>query len=183
MGLPERVPSFSELPVVPAAPPKSSWGVFGRDDQLGTLNFLTEERRLAAARLVRRGAVFNLDLPLHLPSPAFFPGRSAYRRTQIAFPSNRGRDDCVDNFWLQCSSQWDSLKHIRHPEHGFYNWTPDEQVDVETNGRLGIDHFSRHGIVGRGVLLDVARFLEARNEPLRPYERRELPAELLRDVA
>src|SRR5581483_10937528 len=49
--------------------------------------------------------------------------------------------------------------------------------------RLGIDHFSRHGIVGRGVLLDVARYLETTNEPMRTHERREIPASLLRDVA
>ncbi|HEU0169681.1 MAG TPA: cyclase family protein [Chloroflexota bacterium] len=183
MSMPERVPTYAELPVVPDAPPNSSWGVFGRDDQLGTLNFLTEERRLAAAQLVKRGAVFNLDLPLHLPSPPFFPARAAYRRTQVSFPGNRGRDDVVDGFWLQCSSQWDSLKHIRHPEYGFYNWTPDEQVDAEREGRLGIDHFSRHGILGRGVLLDVARYVEARGEPMKTHERRDIPLALLQEVA
>ena len=182
MTLPERVPTYAELPIVPDAPPKSAWGVFGRDDQLGMLNFLTSERRLAAIRAVRRGDVFNLDLPLHLPRPPMIALRTAYRRTQIRFPANRGRDDVLDNFYLQCSSQWDSLKHIRHPEYGFYNWTQDEAVDADDGGRLGVDNFSRHGIVGRGLLVDVARFLEARGAPIQPYEKREIPLSMLQDV-
>src|SRR5579859_6471722 len=183
MSLPDRVPTYAELPIVPDAPPRSAWGVFGRDDQLGMLNFLTAERRLAAAQTVRRGAVFSLDLPLHLPKPPMIALRTAYRRTNIRFPGNRGRDDVLDNFYLQCSSQWDSLKHIRHPEYGFYNWTPDERVDAEEDSRLGVDNFSRHGIVGRGVLLDVARFLAAQAQPIQPYERREIQLQLLQDVA
>jgi len=183
MSLPARVPRYAELPVVADAPPKSAWGVFGRDDQLGTLNFQTEDRRLEAARLVRRGAVFSLDQPLHLPRPPMIALRTAYRRTQIRFPGNRGRDDVLDNFYLQCSSQWDSLKHIRHPEYGFYNWTPDDRVDSEEDGQLGVDNFSRHGIVGRGVLLDVARFLDSRAQPIQPYERREISVQLLQEVA
>jgi kynurenine formamidase len=184
MSLPDRVPSYAELPVVAGAPPKSAWGVFGSDDELGTLNFQTEERRLVAARGVRRGAVFSLDQPLHLPRPPMIALRTAYRRTQIRFPGNRGRDDVLDNFYLQCSSQWDSLKHIRHPEYGFYNWTPDDRVDSDAeDGRLGVDNCSRHGIVGRGVLLDVARYLESQAQPIQPYERREIPLKLLQDVA
>lgn len=181
--MPSRVPRYAELPLTPDAPPRSAWGVFGRDDQLGTLNFLTSERRLAALRNISRGDVFSLDLPLHLPRPPMIALRTAYRRTQIKFPGNRGRDDVMDNFYLQCSSQWDSLKHIRHPEYGFYNWTSDERVDSEEDSRLGVDNFSRNGIVGRGVLLDVERYLAARGEPIVAYERREISVALLQEVA
>jgi len=69
------IPPYADLPINADAPPGSSWGVFGRGDQLGTLNFLTPERRAAAAQLARRGAVFNLDLPLDLPARPFFGSR------------------------------------------------------------------------------------------------------------
>jgi hypothetical protein len=52
-------PTYEELTRRVDAPPGSSWGLFGQGDQLGTLNFLTEERTAAAAGLVRRGATFN----------------------------------------------------------------------------------------------------------------------------
>jgi Putative cyclase len=176
-----NVPRFAELPIVDDAPPKSAWGVFGRDDQLGSLNFLTPERRQAAARLVRRGETFNLDLPLHLPSPPLIPIRPTYRRHQIRIGS-LGRDDVLDNFYLQCSSQWDGLRHVRHPEHGFYNRTSDADVDGESD-RLGIQVMADKGVCGRGVLLDVARHLERMGDRLDPASRRELPTSLLDDVA
>jgi kynurenine formamidase len=71
------------------------------------------------------------------------------------------RDDYVDGLWLQGSSQWDGLTHIRHPEHGNYNGVPDADIHGGPGTRLGIDQWSRRGIVGRGVLVDVKRHLEA----------------------
>jgi kynurenine formamidase len=177
-----RLPTYRELPVVKDAPPGSAWGVFGRDDQLGTLNLLTAERRAAAAQLVHRGQVFSLDLPLNLPARPFFDWRARPRHTLLRRRNGNARDDYLDGFYPQYSSQWDGLRHMRNPAHGFYNWTTDVQVDAE-DGRLGIDHFSRHGIVGRGVLLDVAHYLASRGDPLAPDARRELSASLLDEVA
>ena len=42
--MPERLPSYAELPVGPGAPPGSSWGLWGEGDVFGTLNLLTPER-------------------------------------------------------------------------------------------------------------------------------------------
>src|SRR5262245_31608796 len=53
----ERLPSFDELPIKPEYPRHSAWGVFGDDDQIGTLNLLTPERVAAAAQLVKTGQV------------------------------------------------------------------------------------------------------------------------------
>ena len=71
----DELPSYRQLPVRPDAPPGSSWGLWGEDDQLGTLNLLTDERTQRAAALVRRGAVFPLNLPLHEPQPHLACGR------------------------------------------------------------------------------------------------------------
>jgi hypothetical protein len=38
------LPSYDQLPIDPKYPPHSAWGVWGKDDNLGTLNLLTEER-------------------------------------------------------------------------------------------------------------------------------------------
>ena len=42
----------------------SNWGRFGREDELGTLNFITPARVLAAASLVRSGLVVSCAPPL-----------------------------------------------------------------------------------------------------------------------
>jgi hypothetical protein len=47
-----KIPKFSELPVKPGAPLQSNWGVFGNDDQIGCLNFLTPQGIVEAARWV-----------------------------------------------------------------------------------------------------------------------------------
>ena len=71
-----RIPKFADLPVTADAPPESSWGVFGDDDQIGCLNFLTADGVLEAARLVRRGRVFRLHWTLRFPSgDALFQNR------------------------------------------------------------------------------------------------------------
>ena len=41
---PQReIPSFDELPVDKKGPHGNAWGLWGPDDQLGTLNYLTPE--------------------------------------------------------------------------------------------------------------------------------------------
>jgi kynurenine formamidase len=47
---------------------------FGADDQAGATNYITPEKRLAAAALVRKGEVATLGMPYHSRMP-LFPGR------------------------------------------------------------------------------------------------------------
>ena len=58
------IPKFAQLPIVGSTAERHAWDVFGRSDQLGTVNFLTPERVKQAATLVRTGRVINLNLPL-----------------------------------------------------------------------------------------------------------------------
>lgn len=146
---------MSELPAYCELPGGKSWGLWGEEDELGCLNLLTPERVAAAAKLARKGAVFPLNLRIDRPDPPLY-GRGAVRHT-ITGEGGNGRDDYLDNFWPQASSQWDSLRHIRHPELGWYNGMRDEQIIAGPGGKLGIDGPARRGIAGRGVLLDVTR--------------------------
>ncbi len=159
MSLPERLPAFDELPIKPDLPPHSAWGVFGDDDQVGTLNLLTPERAAAAARLARQGLVFPLNWEMELPDPPLFD------RTALKHTINRRRrnvfDDVYDNFNTQSSSQWDGLRHNGHRQFGFYNGLTGDQIADEANPRNGIHHWARRGVAGRGVLIDFPRFAAA----------------------
>jgi kynurenine formamidase len=77
-------------------------------------------------------------------------------------------DDYIDGLWLQGSSQWDGLTHIRHPEHGNYNGVPDSDIHGGPGTKLGVDQWSERGIVGRGLLLDVAKYLADLGRPIHP---------------
>ena len=159
------LPSYDQLPIKDGAPEGSAWGLFGDEDQLGCLNLLTPERVATAARLVRRGAVFPLNWRIDQPDPPLF-GRGAPSVHLLEIGGGVARDDYIDNFYPQASSQWDGLRHIRHPRDGFYNGVRDEEVIEGEGGKLGMENFARKGIVGRGVLLDVGRHLESRGTPL-----------------
>lgn len=152
------LPRYDELPVRDGLPEGSSWGLWGDDDEVGTINLLTPERVQRALRLPSRGAVFPLNWALEEPSPPFY-GRGALQHN-IDRPFTPCLDDSLDNFFTQSSSQWDALCHIGHPEHGFYNGRTDAELTGEPGTQLGIEHWARRGIVGRGVLLDVARHFE-----------------------
>ena len=153
--LPERIPTYAELLNRTDAPAGSAWGVFGPSDQLGSLNHMTRERVLAALKLAKRGATFSLDYPInHFPPNAF-----RKLATHVIFGRHKDmRDDYLDSYYLQGSSQLDGLRHRRHTVHGFYNGTPDEAIEVG-HPELGIQHWAEQGIVGRGVLVDVERHL------------------------
>ncbi len=109
-------------------PEDSNWGEFGADDQIGRMNLVTPQRRLAAVREVTEGIAFSLSLPLDYPGGAnLVPSRRAPRieATRRATGElcynfcfscqNRSlfdvtSDDAV-TIWTQYSTQWDALSH------------------------------------------------------------------------
>ena len=177
-----RLPSYDQLPVKEGAPRGSAWGVFGDDDQLGCLNLITPEKVLEAAKLVRKGAVFPLNLRIDEPNPPMF-GRGAPQHHLLEEGGGVARDDYLDNFWPQASSQWDGLRHIRHPRDGFYNGVKDQEISQEEGSKLGMENFARRGIVGRGVLLDLERYLRQQGTPLDPQSSTIVRKQTLDDCA
>jgi len=148
-----------------------NWGRWGRDDEIGTLNFTTAGDIVAAARLVRKGKVISLALkfdqfgpqggktkypalgrfnPIHLMTRT---GTDAYSGV-LDHRKIRGTDDVII-MPLQCGTQWDGLGHIMYYDH---MWNGYDCRNVTTSGALkgGIEK-TREKMVGRGVLLDVAR--------------------------
>lgn len=161
-----EIPSWNELPFRKGEPVGSAWGLWGDDDELGTLNLLTPERQIAAASLVKQGKSFGLSLPLNRqPSDSFFHRPVAdHKILKKGYPAFD--DHLVMN--TQSSTHWDGLRHFAHitgrdpMEPRFYNnTTADEIVGPNANDRLGIQNLAKHGIVGRGVLLDYKGWCEA----------------------
>lgn len=147
-----RLPLYRELPTVDGGA-RSAWGLFGDDDSIGMMNLIDAEKTAAAARLVRRGAVFPLDAPPATVDPPLF-GRGATRHTVLEKRAGKALDDVHDNFFPQSGSQWDALAHIAFAPGRFYNGATTE--DVLVRGRDTIGHWGRRGVATRGVLLDLA---------------------------
>lgn len=53
-------PTFDELPIRPNAPKAAAWGVWGDEDELGTLNHLNPERLKTAMEEVVKGETIPL---------------------------------------------------------------------------------------------------------------------------
>jgi kynurenine formamidase len=159
----DDLPAYDDLPIDPSAPAASSWGVFGPDDQVGTVNLLTADRVRSAAQLVRKGAVFSLNLDLEQPDPPL-SGRRPMKHT--IGRDAVSTDDWYDDFFPQRSSQWDALCHVGHPEHGFYNGCRWEDITGRPGSRNGIENWARRGISGRFVLADIGRYFEREGKPL-----------------
>jgi kynurenine formamidase len=153
-----KLPKYDDLPVRAGAPKGSAWGVFGDDDQLGTINLMTPQAVREAAGSIRSGRVFSLNLAINIPDPPIF-GRGKHAHT-IKHLRVNVLDDYLDNFYPQASSQWDALCHVKHPALGAYNGIPDSEITGYGGTKLGIDNLARRGIAGRGVLADIARYHE-----------------------
>jgi kynurenine formamidase len=162
-----KIPTFEELPIRKDLPADCSWGVFGDDDPLGCLNFLTPEVVVEAAGLVKSGKVFRLDAKMGFATPALF-GRAGAEHTVIPL-APMANDDLV-HFNTQESSQWDGFGHVGHIRHErFYN---NETIDKVRGGnaKLGIHHWANK-FVGRGLLIDAFGYRKAKGIPVNALDR------------
>ena len=149
------LPEYDQLPRIEKLDLPHAWDYFGADDQLGTLNFLTDEVVRGALRSATSGKVIALNLPVDQPDPPLF-NRAPTEHHFFTHDRNTW-DDWLDAYYPQGSTQWDGFRHVRCREFGFFGG-----VDADPSADrswLGVDKWAQRGIVGRGVLLDVETFL------------------------
>lgn len=146
----------------------SNWNRWGPDDELGTLNFIGPDELKAAAALVRKGKAISLglDFNFHGPQTSGWGNRFNPIHTMLATGTDavagnqdaggiRYADDMV-SMPLQCGTQWDALSHVFYGDK-MWNGYDARLVDSTGAKKNGIEK-TRDKMVGRGVLLDIARF-------------------------
>lgn len=149
----------------------TNWGKWGEDDEVGALNYLGPEQVLAAAQLVSSGKIFTLQRLIGDPKgDPVWPGRSPAERTQVfdesdwdeggkgpAFPGGlHYADDKIEAF-LQGSTQYDALGHVWYDGKIWNGY--DARTTIGGLDKASVSSIAERGVVGRGVLLDMARFL------------------------
>jgi kynurenine formamidase len=158
-----------------------NWGRWGADDEIGALNFLTQEEVLRGAKAIRSGKVFMLGVPLARPNgDPLYPSRSQPIRTMamdkgfymngLAQPMPGGLEyaDDVIVMYLQGTTQYDALGHVWYGDKLYNGY--DSKTTIGGLTKCSIEPIANHGVVGRGILLDIARLkgkphLDA-NEPI-----------------
>lgn len=162
-----KVPKFAQLPIRKDAPPDSNWGVFGDDDEVGCVNFLTPEGIVEAAQLVHNGKVFRLDTPVNYASPPLF-NREPVEHIKKSFESYGllGFDDLLNSYNTQEGSQWDGLGHVGNLKaQAFYNGVTEKEIKQST--KLGIHNWADR-FIGRGLLIDAFRYRQETGRPINP---------------
>jgi kynurenine formamidase len=137
----------------------SNWGRWGKDDQRGTLNLITAEKRKAAAALVTEGVTFSLARPAIKESvddsPAFF-------HRMVALPKE-GQDvaSAADEYSVRyhgfTQTHLDGLCHLVYKGQMYNGYSRKELTEAGAR-KLGIEQF-RDGIVTRCILMDIPRLL------------------------
>ena len=149
----------------------SNWGKWGADDEVGALNYLGPEQVLAAARLVTSGKTFTLQRLIGDPKgDPVWPGRTPAERTQIldesnwdeggtgpAYPGGLHYADDKINAFLQGSTQYDALGHVWFDGKIWNGY--DARTTIGGLDKASVEPIAQRGVVGRAVLLDMARFL------------------------
>ncbi|VTT79007.1 unnamed protein product [Fusarium fujikuroi] len=136
-------PEFCQLPLQSGDPKYSAWGLWGKNDELGTLNLLTPAIVKNASKEIITG-------------------------TQIVL------------------NHWDGLRHYPYQDSLLYynGATQDDISGTNPTTKIGIQNFSKRGIVGRGVLLDWATYAEHMCiNTTSPFESFNIPLSQLKAVA
>jgi kynurenine formamidase len=146
----------------------SNWGRWGDDDEFGTVNLITPQKRLEAAGFVRTGHVISLALPLGRdgPQPPFErrlnpqhvmlqTGTELEAGVQGGAVDGWGYSDDMVIMALQAGTHWDALAHAFY-DYKMYNGRSCSLVGVDGAAANSITAVASK-IVTRGVLLDVAR--------------------------
>ena len=136
-----------------------NWGRWGPDDERGTVNLITPEKRREAAALVRTGRVISLSRPFPLDPAPNNPSPAQRHTTVVA--RDPGAASAVDYLGINthgtASTHLDALCHMWDRDGMWNGHDPASEITSDGTRYAGIDAFA-DGIVTRGVLLDVPRY-------------------------
>ncbi|EXJ92849.1 hypothetical protein A1O3_01403 [Capronia epimyces CBS 606.96] len=165
------LPDFDSLPYSPdGSLPGCAWKLFDHNrqaDQLGTLNLLTQDKVLDAAR--RKS---NVRSTLQ------------HRILDLSSSGMYASDEHV-SFCPQHGSHWDTPLHFAHQKSKkYYNGLGHQGFHSQNALHQGTRLWSaRGGICGRGVLLDWAAWAAEHNVPYHPIGNHKITVAQLEEVA
>ncbi len=145
-----------------------NWGKWGPDDEVGSLNYLTSAEVLRGIKAVRQGKTFTLQVQMgHPKGDPVWPGRTGAQRMNVmdkgmysvgkgpVFPGGAEYADDMMIMFLQGSTQYDALGHV-WCEDKLYNGY-DAKSTIGGLAKASVLPLAERGIVGRGILIDMAR--------------------------
>jgi kynurenine formamidase len=159
----KNVPHVAEL--LRDAP--KNWGKWGPDDEVGSLNYLTQAEVLRGVAAVRSGKTFTLQIQMGNRRGSGLACRSQARRLNVMdkghylcgkapiFPGQGEYADDMMIMYLQGSTQYDALGHVWYGDQLWNGY--DAKSTIGGMEKASVLPIAERGIVGRGVLIDMAR--------------------------
>ncbi len=139
----------------------SNWGRWGADDELGTLNLITPEKRKQAAALVKEGVTASLS---HDASKTPIASSSPFEQKMVNLPQDMEFSGASDEYRVAyhgfSETHMDALCHMSY-KGKLYNGYPHSAVTEHGAAKLSILNVKR-GIVTRGILMDMPRLFGTR---------------------
>ena len=148
---------------------ETNWGRWGAEDERGALNLITAEAVVGGAGVVRRGKVYALGLPIDATHAPIVDGRGEPRRLTLTCDSDDeryaafgaaagvGANQDVLIMASHHGTHMDALSHVFARSEMYNGFDSSTFKSFSGAGKLGIEKVG--AVVGRGVLLDVARHL------------------------
>jgi kynurenine formamidase len=138
----------------------SNWGRWGKDDQLGAANLITDEKRRQAAALVKAGTNVSLGHDVITEKAEDAPNPYVLRMAV-----NPDRQNATDRFDIDYHggtfSHLDALCHVAYQGKLYNGLDFQEVVTSDGCSRMGITAL-KDGVVTRAILLDMPRL---KNKP------------------
>lgn len=138
-----------------------NWGVWGAEDERGTLNYITPESIREAAALIRSGHTVSMAVPINKvagpdnPRPVAHYMAMAFDGSSALGEPGFALDYLAGEIHGDCHTHIDALCHVAYKGR-LYNGKPAADVSAAGAKLQDITTYA-HGIVGRGVLLDIPR--------------------------
>ncbi|MBT8146168.1 MAG: cyclase family protein [Gammaproteobacteria bacterium] len=132
----------------------SNWGRWGDDDELGTLNLITPQRRVAAAQQVTEGVSISLSLPVNKVQGGMNANPFEH---DLSISTFGGHEVAGDRYSVQyhgfAHSHMDGLPHFAHYGQ-MYNGVSVDSLEADGSQKLGIGN-AYEGVFSRGILIDM----------------------------
>src|ERR1700734_1346560 len=148
----------ASMKMFPMSSQPRNWNRWGPDDQRGTLNYITAEKRLQASKLIRSGKVYSLAIPLRADAP-IWPTRHknwhiATHRNTLG-PGPGGAEDVL-MMHTHGTTHIDALCHVFRDGQMYNGYSTAETITSHGAERNSISNVD--AIVTRGILLDLAKY-------------------------
>lgn len=197
------VKTIDELPTFDELPTKGrywAWGPDEHEEALGKLNLLTAEHVAKSAKSeIVTGERVGLGWELQKPEYPSFNRQHFHMEIRRRSPNSF---DDIYTFNPQQSSQWDGFRHYMQPitfsedpkdiervakekdvDGVWFSGVTSEEINAPGSTRIGMHHWAKQGIVGRGVLLDYALYAEQKGIKYSCFETNKITLTDLLNVA